>query len=77
MPDKAKNNEKVIEELEYMFQFVSPKELSRNIIEAYFIHVFEYKGSYSDKFRRLTANVYFLLKFLETADDELGETAES
>jgi hypothetical protein len=77
MPEKIEITEPITDELDFLFQFVAPKDLYRSVVEVYFTHVMRNTDEvFSSKFAQHTGNVYFLLKFLEVVEDDSGEISD-
>jgi hypothetical protein len=64
-------DERVIEELQTLFDFVPRRQFSRKIVQMYFLHISSNQGVFPVNFHELTRNVYFLLKFLEIAEEHI------
>lgn len=63
-------NEKIIEELEILFEFVPPEKLRQQITFVYFYYLQgdAIKTETQKKFTKKAGDFYFLIRFLELAE---------
>lgn len=56
-------------ELEYLFEFSSPCNLKKSILEIYLLYLMQNHETLSVDFERIAGDIYFLIKFLDEAEE--------
>lgn len=64
-------NEAIIEELESLFQFTSPTELSRCLRDVFMLSLKEDNHILQKGLQRKAENFWFLIQFLERVEEEM------
>ena len=68
-------NQTVISALEDLFQFSSPSQLKNSLIEIFFSYLCNTNmEEYKPEIKEIAIDFYFLLKFLEIAENDKKET---
>jgi hypothetical protein len=73
----AEINNNTIRELEYLFEFASPAELKKSVLEIFLSYLCNTKSEdYSPKLPKISEDFYFLIKFLDAAEKDRKRTLE-
>jgi hypothetical protein len=70
LPEHSLLTEKVIEQLDELFQSVEPSRLRRSLYEMFFSHLMHADIHHRD-LKEIAEDFYFLFEFLEVAEEEM------
>jgi hypothetical protein len=68
--NRNKSSQILQEEIETLFKFAPPKNMKRSLMEVYTVYLQHLDNM---DFKEVAMDIYFLNKFLEKAEDTMGE----
>lgn len=76
LPKHTKVTGEMIRKLDNLLGFATPDELRRNVMDIYHSYVINEFEILPNDFEKMATNLYFLIGFLDEAENEVNEPAK-